>query len=385
MTILGIFLINQIRTGGDRRYLELMEVLAKRGNKVFILMNSYLEYTPKYITKIEIPVKYVRHRLPPASYLFKKAAKKYYRQIINEAGASIDFIHIHGDVYLKTAIYLKKRIGCSFFYASRNNDIDRSKIIRSSGGLNTKEYLFSLVNDKIERYREKQIAKHAEVVTFQYPKDRDSFIRRTKASIDKTVIIPGNIGPPRCTSEWQNKNKSENVKNILCVGATSITKGCLVLLRVVECLKKRGFTHLRFTLLGRFTDQKLLKLIENSIASDMLTLEGFKDPFPFLTSHDLLLHPVLFDAYPDVLLEALHTGCPVLASEIGGLPDMLNYPELFFKPDNIEQIADKIIKCVNDNSFYKHIRTLCSERVAMHHFDWEEKFEQIMTGYLKKK
>jgi len=384
MTILGIFLINQIRTGGDRRYLELMETLAQRGNSVFILMNSYLEYNANFIKKIEIPVKYIRHRFPPASYLFKKSVKNHLKEISEciKGFSSIDFIHIHGDIYLKTAIYLKKKIGKPFFYASRNNDIDRSKIVRKEGKLNLKEYVFSLIKDVIERNREKQIAKYADIVTFQYPKDRDSFLRRTKSNINKTIIIPGNIGLPRCTPEYKNRNKSESLKNILCVGASSITKGFLNLLRTMECLKKRGFGYIHFTLLGRFSDQKLINKINSSIAADMITLAGFADPFPYLSNHDLLLYPVLFDAYPDAVLEALHTGCPVIASNTGGLPDMLHFPELLFENCNIEQITDKIIKCVNDNTFYKQIRELCSQRVSIHHFDWEGAFEKTMKDYL---
>lgn len=383
MNILGIFLINQIRTGGDRRYLELMESLALRGNKVYILMNTYLDYTPKYFTKIQIPIKYIRHRPPPASFLFKRAVIKYFNEIMSAAGgsSSIDFIHIHGDTYLKTAILLKKRTSKPLFYASRNNDIDRAHIVRSSGQLPVGKYLFSLLNELVERFREKQIAKYADIVTFQYPSDKDSFIRRTNASPSKIVIIPGNIGLPRCTQNWENTNKSETVKRILCVSATSITKGFSVILQVLKCLKQRGFESLRCTILGRITDQKLLTLIESANVSDMISLEGFVDPFPFLSGHDLLLYPVLFDAYPDAVLEALHTGCPVLASAVGGLPDMLKYPELLFESKNVEQIADRIEKCIVDQSFYKYIRKLCSERVEIHRFNWEERFEQAMSEY----
>jgi len=385
MTILGIYPINQIRTGGDRRYLELMETLAKRGNSVYIIMNSYLEYKAEYIKKIELPIKYIRHRLPPASYLFKKSIKKHLKNIINAAGGaqSIDFIHIHGDIYLKSAIFLKKILNIPLFYASRNNDIDRSKIVRKEGNLNFKEYIFSLLKDVIERSREKQIAKYADIITFQYPKDRDSFLKRTKSNINKTIIISGNIGLPRCIPEWKNKNNSESLNNILCVGATSITKGFLNLLKIMECLKKRGFNYLHFTLLGRFTDKKLINKINSSCAADMINLAGFSDPFPYLVSHDLLLYPVLFDAYPDAVLEALHTGCPVLASNAGGLPDMLQYPQLLFENNNIEQIADIIIKCINDKTYYKQIKNLCSQRVSIHEFDWEAAFEKSMLDYLK--
>jgi hypothetical protein len=56
MNILGIFLINQIRTGGDRRYLELMEGLAARNNNVLVIMNGFLDYTPVYLKKILLNV-----------------------------------------------------------------------------------------------------------------------------------------------------------------------------------------------------------------------------------------------------------------------------------------------------------------------------------------
>jgi hypothetical protein len=75
MNILGVFLNNQARTGGDRRYLELMESLAARGNTVIVIMNDFYDYQPQYIKVIGLAIKYIRHRPPPASYLFKKNVK----------------------------------------------------------------------------------------------------------------------------------------------------------------------------------------------------------------------------------------------------------------------------------------------------------------------
>lgn len=383
MNILAVFLVNQIRTGGDRRYLELLESLAQRGNKVLVFINSYLEYKPQYITKIEIPIKYIRHHFPPASFLFKKNIKKYFRNFHgSNLFSTINFIHIHGDIYLKAALFLRKKLKKPLFYASRCNDIDRAKIIRSAGELNFRQYLFSVLYEQINRNREKQISKFAEIVTFQYSGDRDSFINRTGVSKEKTIIIPGNISLTRCVSSTKNRNTSTSLRSILCIGATSVAKGTLIILKVLERLKQQGFGYLTCTILGNFSDERLLKLINKSIASDMISLMGYSDPFPFLVSHDLLLFPSLFDAYPDTVLEALHTGCPVLASSVGGLPDMLNYPELLFNLNNIEEITNKIKLCVENLDYYLHIKKLCSERTAIHHFNWEEKFEQAMLNYL---
>ena len=384
MTILGIFLINQIRTGGDRRYLELLELLASRGNKVFVIMNRYFNYSPNYITKIEIPVKYTRHQFPPASYLFKKAVKKLLKKIIEEV-KFIDFIHIHGDIYLKTAIFIKKNINKPLFYACRNNDIDRDRVIRSSGYLKISEYLFFLLYEQINKYRERQISKYAEIITFQSIIDRDIYCRRTNTPLSKIMIIPGNIGLPRCKETWKYKNTSQSLKNIVFSGGLTISKGILLLPKILSCLKSKGYGNIHCIILGRDEFPLLHKYIANYNVSEMITLAGYVDPFPYLVNNDLYLYPALYDAYPDSVLEALHAGCPVLASAVGGLSEMLLYPELLFEPNNIDQIVNKIEQCIINPSFYKKIKELCIERAKNHHFDWAEKFEKAMMDYLAKK
>jgi hypothetical protein len=205
MTILGICLIcliNEIRTGGDRRYLELLESLAARGNRVFVIMNTFLNYAPKHLTQINLSVKYTRHRFLPASFLFRENIKQRLSFIKTalESPRKIDFIHIHGDIYLKSAIFLKRALRVPLFYASRCNDVDRARILRARGVLPLKEYLFSLIYEQVNLSRERQIARFADWAMFQNATDRDIFVKRTGYRVEKTVIIPGNVGLPRCNT-----------------------------------------------------------------------------------------------------------------------------------------------------------------------------------------
>jgi glycosyltransferase involved in cell wall biosynthesis len=383
MNILGVFLINEIRTGGDRRYIELLELLAERGHKVFVLINTYLDYTPKFVHPIHLPVKYVRHKFPPASFLFKKAVQKNIsniRQELENAGFSKGLIHIHGDIYLKAAIFLKKALGLRFFYASRCNDVDRARILRKSGSLSVKEYIFSLAYEPVNLSREKQIARHAELITFQNAADKDIFVKRTAYPNEKTVIIPGNIGLPRCKPEWENANHSESLRTIVYVGAISVSKGLPDLLSVLAELKRRGLGSLRCYALGRNTGNGSVEyLIEKLMLEEMVILEGFKSPFPYLTSCDLMIYPTLYDAYPDTVLEALHTGCPVLASAVGGIPELLAYPDLLFPAGDIDAAADRVERCIVEPAFYQHLRDLCAERAEAHRFDWAGRFEAAMA------
>jgi glycosyltransferase involved in cell wall biosynthesis len=387
MNILGVYLLKQIRTGGDRRYLELMEALAERGNTVLVIMNGYFDYTPQYLKKITLSIQYTYHGFPPTSYLFKKNIKKNIRfiekQLEQYHGGSTNFIHIHGDTHLKGALYLKKYLSLPLFYAFRCNDIDRAHILRKSGGFSLWERLFSLIYEPINRSREKQVARYAELITIQNHYDLERFIRRTKCPVSKTAIIPGNIGLPRCIPEWENKNRSAKVEKIVYIGSLSAAKGLWELLGALGHLVEKGYRFLQCHILGRLENTgPVIDVIKKLGIEENVLLEGFKDPFPFLVDCDLMVYPTLYDAFPDTVLEALHTGCPVIASAVGGLPDLLEYQELLFKSGDIQEIADRIERCITNSAFYDHIRKLCFKRAKKYHFDWAEQFEKAMVAYM---
>jgi glycosyltransferase involved in cell wall biosynthesis len=384
MTILGIYLINQIRTGGDRDYLELLEALAARGNRVFVLLNSYLNYTPAHFTPIIVPVKYKRHHLPPASFLFKKKIKQNIKLIKSHFNGSNNenyIIHIHGDIYLKSALWLKQILNIPLFYASRNNDIDRDKIFRKLKVFSGREYIFSLLYEQINRFREKQIARHAALITFLNASERDAFIKRTKCDINKISIIPNSTTLSHFNSNYKNSNTSSEVKTILYVGALSFNKGFWDLLKAASFLRKKN-ADLQYFALGRLENiDKTLKLIERLRIADIVRLEGYQDPFPYFKSCDLFVYPTPYEAFGNVITESLYSGCPVIASAVGGIPEILKFPELLFNYGDIPELCGKIEKCIKDTSYYQRVRSLCGERIAEFNFDWAERFEKTMINY----
>ncbi|MFP3043048.1 glycosyltransferase family 4 protein [Treponema primitia] len=386
MTILGIYLLNQIRTGGNRKYLEIVEGLASRGVTVFVIMNSFLDYTPVNFIKIELPIKYGQHKFPPASFLFKKNVKENIRQIeefiSGYINTSVDFILSFGDTHLKSALFLRKIFKAPLFYGFRANDIDRAHILRAYGGMSLLEYLFSILYEPINRYREKQVARNAELISFLNNSDKNRFIERTGCSESKITVIPNHIGLPRCTPEFKNKNHSEEVKNIVYVGSLSADKGLWDLLKAIAILKKDGYTKPHYYMLGRPENiNPTLNLIKELDIEELISIEGYKDPFPYFAKYDLFIYPSLYDSFGNVVTESLHTGCPVIASSVGGITDILSYPELLFKSGDFQEIADKIELCIKDKDHYHKIRQLCSERAEKYYFDWAERYENAMKAY----
>ncbi len=240
-----------------------------------------------------------------------------------------------------------------------------------------------LKTELVSYHREHIVARAASLVTFQNIADRNEFIFRTHYSIDRTVIIPGNIGPPRFTPKWQNKNTSTGVKNLIYVGNLSVSKGLRYLLEALAILKDRGYMNLKLFILGKPDEKKEIETIITRLnISNMVSIEGYQLPFPYFVKCDLLVYPSLYDAFPDAVLEALHAGCPVIASAVGGLPDILVAADLLFPIADSLAIADKIECAIKDPEYYQKIRILCAKRAQVYQFDWAEAFENAMKAGL---
>jgi glycosyltransferase involved in cell wall biosynthesis len=358
-----------------------MEELAARGGGVHVIMNTCLEYTPRSFKRIDITVLYKRKKLPPASYLFKREIKKNIAGITESLGQNqgIDWIHIHGDMHLPAAVFLKHYFKTKLFFAFRANDIRRARIVRKTGGLSRKEYCLSLLYDAVNRRREALAAREADLVTIQNKTDRDDFIGRTGYDKTRTVVIPGNIGPPRFTPEWKDRNVSREIRKLLFVGILSLTKGLQYLLKALSILQKRGYP-IPLVVLGKTENAgPVFELVKSLNLREQISFEGYAPPFPYLASCDLLVYPTLYDAFPDTVLEALHTACPVIASAAGGIPDLLHYDELLFPSGDAGAIADRVQLCVDSPDQYRRIRELCAKRAPEYRFDWAEQFENAMA------
>ncbi len=388
LSILGIFLNNEMRTGANRRYLELMESLAEKGCRVAVIMNTRLAYEPRHFRRVDITVNYVRKGFPPTSFLFKKGIRDNFPLIASELSSSgmdrVDWIHVHGDIHFPSALYLKHRLSAKLFFAFRCNDITRAKLLRKYRAYTPREYALSFAYNAKDRLREMSIARHSDLITFQNSLDRDIFLKRVRFAERRvrTVIIPGNIGLPRFTPDTQDVNRSRSVRSLVYVGSLSLSKGLQNLLEALAILKKRGFAELRLSVLGKISgDEKAFSLVKSLDIADMVSFEGYTMPFPFLERSDLMVYPTLYDAFPDTILEALHTGCPVIASDIGGIPEILKYPELLFPLGDSQEIANRIELCVRDTGFYGKVRALCQERALPFRFDWAERFLSHMHAF----
>ncbi len=78
------------------------------------------------------------------------------------------------------------------------------------------------------------------------------------------------------------------------------------------------------------------------------------DPMPIYRDSDITLIPSTCEAFGRVAVEALAVGCPVIASDAGGLPEIVTDGEtgLLYPPGDVDALAAQISRLAGDPALY---------------------------------
>lgn len=90
---------------------------------------------------------------------------------------------------------------------------------------------------------------------------------------------------------------------------------------------------------------------ELGIADKVRFLGNQQNVYPYLQDADIFLLPSHFEGMPMTIIEAMGTGLPVVATRVGGVPDMLTDGESGILTENIpEAVAEALEKLAKDST-----------------------------------
>jgi len=116
------------------------------------------------------------------------------------------------------------------------------------------------------------------------------------------------------------------------IGNLHRLKGIFVLLEAWKYLIERH-PHLRLTIAGTGEDgQRLASKVESFGLSDSVNLVGYVSADTFFATTDLMVLPTLHENLPYVIQEAIYAKVPVVASRIGGIPELYSVQDVLVAP-----------------------------------------------------
>lgn len=131
------------------------------------------------------------------------------------------------------------------------------------------------------------------------------------------------IAPPNAEEIRHAKREelglADDDKLVLLVGSGFIKKGLKRAMHAVASLPDELRAHTRFIVLGEDKEDQFLRLASRLQLESNFNIIGGSDEVPaFMLAGDLLIHPALDENAGMVLLEAMVSGLPVLATDVCG-------------------------------------------------------------------
>ncbi len=114
------------------------------------------------------------------------------------------------------------------------------------------------------------------------------------------------------------------------------------------------FEHLHFVLVGDGSEkEKVVQAIRQRHLESLFTLPGAcDDPREWHQAFDILLLTSRSEAMPVTILEANSCGVPAVATQVGGVPDLIRHGETGFiaPPDDADALAQWVAQLVQDDT-----------------------------------
>ena len=176
---------------------------------------------------------------------------------------------------------------------------------------------------------------------------------------------------------------------ILFVGRLAPVKGITYFLKAAEALSKK-YPNTRFLIVG---DGPLRKLVEMACrANPAITYLGYRDDVPeLMKASDIFVLPSISEGLPLVLLEAGYMGLPVIATNVGAVPDIITDGRtgLLVNRGSLRQLIRAISLLIEYEdlrkklgiNLKKHIETYCRWDKVVD--EYEKLYERILEKKAK--
>lgn len=221
---------------------------------------------------------------------------------------------------------------------------------------------------------------------------RDEIIKYYKANPEKVDFIYNAAGDEFLENNTDEKEleiirKKYNLPKefIFYIGTMQPRKNVPGLIRAYAKMRNR-LPNVKLVLAGNKnahnTDKEISKTIDELNAQEDIIFPGFidyADKAAVFKMAKLFVFPSFYEGFGIPMLEAMSQNVPVLASDIPVHREIAGNAAVFFDPDNLDELAEKMYNVFIGKELRNKLINLGSRQVGF--FSWEKTAEKILELY----
>jgi glycosyltransferase involved in cell wall biosynthesis len=226
--------------------------------------------------------------------------------------------------------------------------------------------------------------RHSNLAVFISEYSRRSASKLSKLDRSKTRVIYLGVANdllPQVTDAKTAVSK----KYILSVSTISKRKNYEALLRAYAELPKEIIGKYELMLVGKVSEEyrtELLSLIKDDEIAQKIQFKGMvnsADLRNYYHNASLFILPSLVESFGLPVIEAMASGVPVIVSNATSLPEIAWEAALVFDPHDPKDLADKIIRVLQDDELARKIAKAGTDRAAQ--FTWDNTAQETIKCY----
>jgi glycosyltransferase involved in cell wall biosynthesis len=249
--------------------------------------------------------------------------------------------------------------------------------------------------DRFERFRLRLLvapnARRAERILCGSQYSKTDIAERCRVDGAKIEVVPYSASPFFRPAGDDNESRRTVLKKygirkkfIFTLGRLNLRKNLKRLISVYAALRNREKIDVQLVIGGKrdFLYEESVQKIQDSGYEEDIILTGFieEHDLPFLFSAaEVFVYPSLFEGFGLPPLEAMACGCPVVASNVSSIPEIVGDAGVLISPDKGEEIFRAIVGILADADLRESLKKKGLERAGL--FSWETTARKTLAVY----
>jgi glycosyltransferase involved in cell wall biosynthesis len=208
----------------------------------------------------------------------------------------------------------------------------------------------------------------------------DEIINLYKIDITNKSVVTQNATDIEMFKPDKSNGSEESA--ITFIGRFYAIKGFDTYIKALLSINKKGY-KIKPYLVGRGNKKDVNNILKNNFSHFIL-----EDLTPYnlmprvYNSSDIIIVPSLYENCPAVVLEAMSSGKIVIASNVGGIPEIIQDGEngLLFEKGNAVDLENKIISILEGTYDVNRIR-INARNTIVKYYGWKERGKEITDLY----